>query len=97
MKYLFIVVAALALVACDEISPDQRQRYQPTALTIQSSTRFSVERIDVFRDKLAYDGQRGIYVITDTKTGKEFIGVSGIGISELGSHLAGKVTSTDER
>ncbi|HCJ5492477.1 TPA: hypothetical protein NUW79_003117 [Escherichia coli] len=39
-----------------------------------------------YKDSLAYDGERGIYTITDNKTGKEFVGVSGVGIAELGSH-----------
>lgn len=37
------------------------------------------------------------YIITDTKTGTEYIGVSGIGITETGSHQAGKARVADER
>lgn len=98
MKVLFILVAALALVACEgEREPEQAQRYSPTPLSIQNSNRFNVVRVDVFRDKLAYDGKRGVYVITDKETNQEFIGVSGIGISELAQHSSGKTTSRDER
>lgn len=48
--------------------------------------RVTVERIGVFKDDLAYGDRRGVYIIRDTQTGREYIGVSGIGISELGSH-----------
>lgn len=54
-------------------------------------------RIGVFKDRIAYNDVRGIYILKDSQTGKEFIGVSGIGITELGSHIVGKSTTTDER
>ena len=59
--------------------------------------RFEVIRIQRFRDNLAYTNERGIYLIKDTRTGAEYFGVSGVGISELGAHYTGKVTQTDER
>lgn len=66
-------------------------------ITYKSNGRFKVERVGVFFDNLAYDDKRGIYVITDTETNQEFVGVSGIGISELASHQSGKTRSSDER
>ncbi len=62
-----------------------------------SNSRFSVERVGQFKDDLAYGGWRGIYVIRDGKTGAEYFGVSGVGISEVGSHAAGKSRLRDER
>jgi hypothetical protein len=70
-----------------------------------SNTLIEVKRVGVFDDELAYGGKRGVYRITDKQTGKEFIGISGVGISELGSHTqttsSGKTTTTttypDER
>lgn len=59
--------------------------------------RFKVERVQLVKDDIAYGNYRGVYVITDSKTGQEFVGVSGIGITELGSHTSGKVTHEDER
>lgn len=63
--------------------------------------RFAVQRVGVFSDDLAYGNRRGIYLITDSETGAQFVGVSGVGISELGSHTtrSGKTTVTvdDER
>jgi len=54
-----------------------------------------------FRDALAYDNWRGVYLIQDKQTGQEYIGISGIGISEISSHtqLVGKVQQQvrDER
>ena len=59
--------------------------------------RIKVERIGVVHDDLAYNDERGIYIIKDDKTGVEYIGVSGIGISEAGSYFVGKSTSEYER
>lgn len=51
-----------------------------------SNSTVSIRRIAVFEDDLAYGGKRGIYIIKDHATNKEFIGVSGIGISDIGQH-----------
>lgn len=63
--------------------------------------RIKVTKMSEFRDWLAYDNRRGVYLIQDKQTGREYIGISGIGISEVGSHsqLVGKVQQQvrDER
>jgi hypothetical protein len=59
--------------------------------------RITITRIGVIKDDLSYDGRRGVYVIVDTKTGKEFIGISGVGITETGAHLQNKTPVHDER
>jgi hypothetical protein len=59
--------------------------------------RFSVRKIGKFYDMSAYDNWRSIYVVTDSETGAEYVGVSGVGISELGSHRNGKTNHEDER
>jgi hypothetical protein len=64
---------------------------------VQDNQRYEVKRVAVFRDTIAYDDVRGIYEITDKETGKTYIGVSGIGITEKGSHSAGKTVVGDER
>jgi len=56
--------------------------------------RYEIRRVGVFEDNLAYENKRGVYEIIDTKTGKEYFGISGIGITEVGSH--GK-SEEDER
>lgn len=98
MRKLFFCV--LLLLAGCERDADDYQKIQAAPVSIptqQQNARFDVERIQVFGDSLSYNNKRGIYIITDKKTGKEYFGVSGIGITETGSHLAGKVTIADER
>lgn len=85
-----IIPIVFTLVAC---SPSPTMPMQ----LLQTHDRLSIERIGVIEDDLAYSKRRGIYIITDKKTGKEFIGVSGIGISETSKHLAGKTPVSDER
>lgn len=81
--------------------PMQNQTRNAKEVTAKDDVRATVTRIGVFEDDLAYNSKRGVYLIYDNKTGKEYIGVSGIGISELGSHslMVGKVMTTrqDER
>jgi len=89
---LVIGLPLLALEACS-----QQTNTQMTDLAPTTNSRVSVTRIGVFKDELAYDERRGIYVIVDSKTGKEYIGVSGIGITETGEHDTGKEVYEDER
>lgn len=72
MKKLF---ACLLLLSC---WPDPTQK-----MTDMISDRFEVHLVGTFHDGLAYDNRRGIYLILDHATGKEFLGLSGIGISEV--------------
>lgn len=53
---------------------------------VRSQERVVVERIGVFADDIAFRERRGIYLIRDTVTGVEYIGVSGVGITEIGKH-----------
>ena len=73
----------------DEVAP------QPVAEA--TAGRFTVTRVQVVGDSLAYGDKRGVYVIVDTLTGAEYVGVSGVGIAELGSHASGRTTTRDER
>lgn len=73
---------------------------QPALTDLPTTTpqrRVVVERVDVVADSLAYGEKRGVYVIIDTQTGREFIGVSGVGIAETGQHQSGKTQARDER
>lgn len=101
MKSTHLLAFVLILAGCDGPEPDmamqQRSAAKPVTAPSAEQQRFTVARVGVFRDDLAYGYNRGIYVIVDTKTGQEFVGVSGIGISELGSHSSGKTTAGDER
>ncbi len=94
MKRLLAIVAAALLTACGP-DPDTAM-----AITVpaQATGRVVVNRIGVIPDELAYGHRRGIYTVTDNKTGAEYIGISGIGITEIGQHSCGKsCTDMDER
>ena len=95
------ILLALGLLGCSPKPDTYLKISTPPGSGLQSSPRYSVERVGLFADTLAYHGQRGIYIIKDKDTGKEYIGVSGIGISEAGSHSQsdGKTTTVyaDER
>lgn len=98
LSMALIALAALALAGCDnETRIPSEQRHNVQVNTMESG-RVTVRKISEFRDALAYDDYRGVYIITDKETGREYIGVSGIGISEIGSHGCGKgCTRQDER
>ncbi|HHN9420225.1 TPA: hypothetical protein ACP7Q5_004842, partial [Escherichia coli] len=89
-KFVVASLLLLSLAACGP-EPD-------TPLgTIVTDGQYRVTRVGVFRDELAYDGKRGIYEIRDVETGKKYVGISGIGISEVAAHQAGKSSKPDER
>ncbi|QBX06614.1 hypothetical protein H1O16_gp201 [Burkholderia phage BcepSaruman] len=90
-KYIALAVVAFTLAGCGP-EPDT-----PLGGVQYTEGRFQVARVGVFRDELAYGDKRGIYTFVDTKTGKEYVGVSGIGIAETGSHSSGKTQTQDER
>ena len=80
-----ILIAAMACVSlsgCEFHAPPPEN-----VVMLEKTDRFKVDRVASFEDRLAYEDVRSIYIIRDLQTGKEYIGVSGIGISEIGSHL----------
>ena len=112
MKLPVLTILLLTfLVGCcdkdDAACNAERVAARPTAYVTPSANRalpvtaaqprIVVERIDVVADSLAYGGTRGVYIIRDTQNGREFIGVSGVGISETGQHQSGKTQVRDER
>ena len=103
IKTISVLLAVLILGACERPEPDpndaddQRIWSMGSKLKVQTSERISVTRISVFKDDTAYDRQRSIYIIRDDETGKEFVGISGVGIAETGSHQSGKTSVSDER
>lgn len=90
MKTKLLALAACLMLAGCSPEPDTRLNL----VAPERGGRFTVERVGVIADDLAYNNRRGIYIITDTKTGRELVGVSGVGISEVGSHARqhGKTT-----
>jgi hypothetical protein len=95
MKKTILAALCALLAACEpRPQPDTRMGVDvPTS----ASARIEVTRVGVINDTLAYGDRRGLYVIRDNQTGREYIGVSGVGITEVGSHKQGKTTVRDER
>jgi hypothetical protein len=89
-------LATFLLVGCGPDTPEHVQRVNPGKMPIENSDRFEVRRVQVFEDPLAYYDRRGIYLIHDRKTGREFLGVSGVGVTEVGRHSAGKTSVEHE-
>ena len=82
------------------VDPNTRPEVVSMKTPPKSETRgrFQVERVGTFSDSLAYNNERGIYVVKDTQTGEEYVGVSGVGISVIGRHGCGKgCSAADER
>lgn len=100
---LLLAVATFALLAGCGPEPTmqmrslEQERQQRSVSAMDSNQRIQVTRIGVFRDETAYQNRRGVYVIVDKQTGREYIGISGVGISEVGDHPAGKSRVRDER
>jgi hypothetical protein len=90
LKVVNLVAIALLASACSkkEPAPEDSVPFQPLALNSEAGAadRFEVRLVQRISDKLAYGGQRGVYVIVDRATGQEFVGVSGVGITQLGVH-----------
>ena len=101
IKTISVLLAALFLGACERPDPNNADHQiawsMGSKLKIQTSERISVTRISVFKDDMAYNRQRGIYIIRDNETGKGFVGISGVGMAETGSHQSGKTSVSDER
>lgn len=98
MRTNLLMLVLLCCVGCHPLAPPITDNMVGATGADEDNHRVKVRRIDVIEDWTAYQNRRGIYVITDTKTGKEYIGVSGIGITETGTHSAGKnSTAGDER
>lgn len=102
MKFKSILLAvalcfALLLASCSPDPDTPMGVNSPAAAQNTAYGRIQIVRVGVIKDDLTYGARRGLYIITDTQTGKEYIGVSGVGISETGAHNTGKTRSSDER
>lgn len=89
------ILAALLLTSCDETPSGQPTTYQVASPA--QAERFTISKVSTFRDTRAYHDYRDVFLIRDVQTGQEFIGISGVGVSQLGSHNAGKHQVSDER
>lgn len=95
--YILVCVVAVfgAVFILSGCEPDESEKIDMTK-PVEKLDRVDVQRIGVFEDNLAYEGRRGVYLIRDKQTGREYIGVSGIGISEVGSHSESQTTVDSE-
>lgn len=96
VQILLSIICLFVLAACEPTASYQQYR-EGKPVEIQTEDRIVVKRIAVIPDDIAYSDYRGVYLITDKKTGKEYIGLSGVGISESGTHQSGKASISDER
>jgi hypothetical protein len=97
MFKLMMCVVCLSLVGCLPTTDTNLEIVSPPAV---DEGRVKITRIGIFEDSTAYGNRRCIYLIKDTKAGKEYIGISGVGISQTGSHSSGDEHDTptpDER
>lgn len=94
---LCFVILFLVLSSCKSEPTLQITKEFEFKAAEQGNPRFQVSRVAVFEDELAYNSRRGIYIIYDSESGKQFVGISGIGISELGSRSVRKTGRLDER
>ena len=107
MKYLIMVLSVICVLVYVGCDLDENRKMSMNApevevkspeMVVQTQTeRFRVMKVQMFKDPDAYMGLRCVYVITDQVTKREYLGVSGVGISDLGSHSVGKSMATDER
>lgn len=98
IKNKLAIVGLAALVAgCSPSSTMNMKTESEIETGSEIGTNYTILRVGVFKDDLAYKKLRGIYEIVDNKTGKTYIGISGIGICETGSHSSGKTSVEDER
>ncbi len=88
MKTILTVIFAVVLFGCNaergELHVDSNAK---GGSPLQN--RFTVELVQSFEDNLAYNNVRGVYILTDKETGEQWVGISGVGISTLGSHNSG--------
>lgn len=83
-----VIPALLALSGCDgKAYPDVRQAQAQQAT---GEGRFEMRVVDEFHDSNAYNNKRSIFIITDTKTHKTYLGVEGVGTTALDDERAQK-------
>lgn len=86
ISLIILIPVCIFVYGADHNRAAIKQGMDDSKAVLSKDDRFEISRVQVFKDDLAYDNQRAIYVLKDKQTGKEFVGISGIGISELGQH-----------
>ena len=92
---LFITLTSVLLLCSCGTDPGQAQVVGTFNQTEKSSGRFVIIYQGGFPcGQKDYKNNRAIYTITDTKTGIEYIGIEGLGVSSL-SHV-GKNSNVEQ-
>ena len=90
MKNVWLCAAILLLgLACADPEP-------PMAQYAQNNGRWTLQRDAEFGAFHTYYGVREVYILTDRETGRQWVGVTGIGIAELIVRSNGKTPTTRE-
>lgn len=84
---IFLCLAGLAIASC---APPPTMGMTTDQQEMAANNDWEVRRVAVFADDLAYENRRGLYLLTEKSTGRKWVGISGVGISEMGSHPCGK-------
>jgi hypothetical protein len=85
MKIIVAILAIVLLVGCD----DRRgPAYAPHVAVAADSSRFAVERVSVVLMATTSGGEGAsekheIFIVTDTKTGIQYLGVESVGLCKL--------------
>lgn len=79
-KRIMIIITAVALLAACE--PQERKQVR---LQVREPGRFVLERVEEYEDFTSRNHRRHVYILKDLKTGREYIGINGIGIAQLES------------
>lgn len=102
MRYIFMI-GIVFVIGCDMDENTRMSINAPVVEVVGDRVvpvvveRFRVMKVQMIRDPDAYKGLRSIYVIRDRVTNREYMGITGVGISDMGVHSIGKVNEVDER
>lgn len=80
------LILGVVIPLCNGCNKEPSEKtLEPDYLNYASSAtnRFIITRVQVIRDDLGYNNQRGIYIIKDNVTQTEYVGISGVGISAI--------------
>lgn len=94
MKYLVIAMLFM-LTGCGDDGVPQLKKEVPIPAEKVLSTRFTVESQGRF-DAGYGSNTREILIITDTKTKRQYLAITGCGTTELMQETVGKTTITKE-
>jgi hypothetical protein len=101
IRISLLATAAAGLFGCGQHESTPSPVVFEQEISAEAATKVEVRLVGKFHDDLAYQDERGVYRIIDHETGKQYLGVSGIGIVEVGEHKEGsgdsQRTVEDER